>query len=130
MAKKKKSATPKISPVKGKSVAWYISTLEDWQAGIVTDLDKLILSAAPKITSSIKWAQPVYELNEPVAFIKAAKKHVTIGFWRGIELDDAKELLEGEGQKMRHVKIKNGASIPKAELKKMVKQAVKLNLAE
>jgi len=118
--------TPKVSAVKGKTVAWYIGTLENWQSQIVSDLDKLISSAASNATSSIKWAQPVYECDGPFCFIKAAKQHVTFGFWRGVDLEDEKQLLEGTGDKMRHIKIREPADIRKTVLKKMVKQAVKL----
>ena len=121
--------TPKVSAVKGKTVEWYIGTLEDWQAQIVSDMDKLISSSVPKATSSIKWAQPVYEHDGPFCFIKAAKKHVTFGFWRGVELDDEKGLLEGTGDKMRHIKIRDSGDIRKTVFRTMVKQAVQLNQA-
>ena len=85
--KSAKVPTRKTSPVKGKSVAWYIGTLEDWQQEIVREIDTIVQAAAPKATSSIKWAQPVYESDGPFAFMKAAKKHVTFGFWRGVELE-------------------------------------------
>lgn len=124
---KKVSKVAKVSPVKGKSVAWYIGTLEDWQQVVVREIDKIILSAAPKSTSSIKWAQPVYESNGPFAFMKAAKKHVTFGFWRGTDLDDEKSLFEGAGKKMRHIKVRSLDDVHKTVFKKMVKQAVKLN---
>ena len=130
MAKKKataKKAARKSSPVKGKSVAWYIGTLGDWRADVVGALDELLRKTAPKATSGIKWAQPVYELGGPFCFLKAAKGHVTIGFWRGVELDDPQSLLEGSGDKMRHVKIRENDRIPTAELRKMIRQAVKLN---
>ena len=122
-----KKKTTKVSPVKGKTVAWYVGTLEDWQAEIANQLDTLIRAAAPKASASIKWAQPVYELEGPFCFIKAAKNHVTVGFWRGVELDDEQGILEGAGSKMRHVKLTSVDDIQKTVFKRMVKQAVKLN---
>jgi len=133
MAKKKaakkvaKRTAAKSSPVKGKTVAWYVGTLEGWQAELVREVDQLIMATIPKATSSIKWAQPVYECQGPFCFMKAAKKHVTFGFWRGAELDDPKELLEGTGQKMRHVKLREIGDIQRTVFKKMIKQAAKLN---
>jgi len=120
-------STPKVSPVKGNTVAWYVGTLKDWRGDVVKQLDQLVMKAVPGATSSIKWAQPVYESGGPVCFVKAAKNHVTFGFWRGTEIDDPKMLLEGSGDKMRHVKIKDAESIPTSDLRKMIKQAVKLN---
>ncbi len=122
-----KKKTPKVSAVKGKTVAWYIGTLKEPQAEIVRELDALILATAPKATSSIKWAQPVYELDGPFCFLKAAKKHVTFGFWRGVDLRDDAGLLEGTGIKMRHMKLTSTSDIQKAVFKKMIKQAVQFN---
>ncbi len=134
MAKKKaarrqapKRTTSKVSAVKGKSVEWYISTLDDWRGDVVRQLDELVRKVVPAVTASIKWAQPVYESNGPFCFVKAAKNHVTIGFWRGIDVDDPNQLFEGTGDKMRHVKIKDAKSLPAAALRKMIKQAVALN---
>lgn len=127
---KKKTSTSKArvtSPVKGKSVQWYIGTLEKPQSQIVEELDKLLTKAVPDATSSIKWAQPVYELGGPFCFIRSAKKHVTLGFWRGVELDDPNEILEGSGTKMKHVKLGLSDKIDKPALTKLIRQAVQLN---
>ncbi len=59
--------------------------------------------------------------------MKAAKNHVTFGFWRGTDLDDDKGLLEGTGDKMRHIKVRSREDIQKPAFKKLLKQAVKLN---
>ena len=53
----------------------------------------------------IKWAQPVIEHHGPMAFIKASKNHVTFGFWRGADLKAPAGLLEGDGDRMKHLKI-------------------------
>ena len=113
--------------MKGKSVEWYIGTLDDWQAEIVTAMDGLITSSASGATSSIKWAQPVYESKGPFCFVKAAKKHITLGFWRGVALTDDHGLLEGTGDRMRHIRIRSMADIRKTVFRKMIRQAIKLN---
>ena len=60
-------------------------------------------------------------------FFKAAKKHLTLGFWRGVQLDDPKGLLEGSGQQMRHLKIRELKDIPKTQVGKWIRQARRLN---
>ena len=125
MAKKK--TVPKVSPEKGKTVESYIDRLDGWQAEAVAALHKLILAAAPQCTSSIKWAQPVYEQGGPFAYMKAFKNHVNFGFWRGVDLPDPKGLLEGTGDSMRHVKITSTKDIQPAAFKALVKAAVKMN---
>ena len=71
-----------------KTVENYIAQLEDWQAEIVSQVRHSILEAAPGANESIKWAQPVYEINGPFAYIKAFKNSVNFGFWRGIDISD------------------------------------------
>ena len=113
-----------------KTIASYASALGDWRAGTVHALDELVRATAPKATGAIKWGQLVYDLGGPMIFIKAASKHVTFGFWRGIELDDPNDLLEGEGDRMRHVKIREDDVPSMTQLRRWIKQAAALNAAE
>jgi hypothetical protein len=69
----------------------------------------------------------VFSANGPFAFIKPAKNHVTIGFWRGADLDDPRGLLEGNGVRMKHLKIPAPGTFDRAVLTAFVKQAVTLN---
>ncbi|KYK31625.1 MAG: hypothetical protein AYK22_02100 [Thermoplasmatales archaeon SG8-52-3] len=76
----------------------------------------------------IKWSQPVYEdENGPFCFIKAHKNHVNIGFWRGAVMKDPKKLLEGDGVKMRHIKLTQDSIINKKDISDFVKQGLFLN---
>jgi hypothetical protein len=113
--------------MKVKTVDEYVNGLRPEQAEIVAALRDLVRGAAPKATESIKWAQPVYESDGPVIFIKAHKSHVNIGFWRGAEMDDPEGLLQGDGDRMRHVKIASFKDIHKKALQSFVRQAVRLN---
>jgi hypothetical protein len=110
-----------------KTVDGYIAELESWQAEIVSQVRGIILQAAPQARESIKWAQPVYESGGPFAYMKAFKKAVNFGFWRGIDLDDPKGILEGSGEKMRHVKLTSLEDIDAAQFADFVRQAVELN---
>ena len=106
----------------------YIKDLEKDKAVIVKELVSIVTKAAPKGEKGIKWAQPVFwDDNGPFCFIKAHKNHVNIGFWRGVELKDPKGLLEGTGDKMRHIKIAGKGDIDKKAITDFVKQGVKLN---
>ena len=101
----KRSAAVTVSPLRGMPVLhWVRSHASAWQAGVIANLIDLVSGAVPDVTCSIKWAQPVFELNGPMAFIKLAAEHVTFGFWRGAELTDPAGLLEG-GERMKHLKI-------------------------
>src|SRR5689334_9927348 len=71
------SATPKVSPLRGLPVLqWVRSNASAWQAGVIANLIELVSGVIPKATCSIKWNQPVFALNGPMAFIRLAKDHV------------------------------------------------------
>lgn len=113
-----------------KTVDSYIAGLEDWQGEIVSQVRQIILQAAPEAGESIKWAQPVYEINGPFAYIKAFKNSVNFGFWRGVDINDSAGLLQGSGEKMRHFKLTSLEDINAPVFSDYVQQAVKLNLTK
>ncbi|HKZ54155.1 MAG TPA: DUF1801 domain-containing protein [Anaerolineales bacterium] len=110
-----------------KTVDGYILGLEGWQREVVTQLRKIVREAAPEAKESIKWAQPVYESHGPFCYIKAFQSAVNIGFWRGADLKDPGRLLQGSGEKMRHVKLTDEDAIQAEVLADFVRQAVRLN---
>jgi hypothetical protein len=63
----------------------------------------------------------------PFCFLRAHKNHVNIGFWWGSKMKDPKGLLEGEGVKMRHIKIYQNTKINSDAISDFIKQALTLN---
>ena len=113
-----------------KTVDEYIAAFDDWRTDAMKRLREIVKEGAPHSAVGIKWAQPVWEWNGPMIWMKAYPKHVDIGFWRGTEMDDPKKVLTGDGERMRHIKISSVADIPADALRELVKQAVKLNTAK
>jgi hypothetical protein len=113
--------------MRAKTVDAFVASLPADQQEIIAAVRRLVLAAAPGATESIKWAQPVYEDHGPFAYIKAGRPHVTFGFWRGVELDAGRDILESSGVKMAHVKLSSVGDIDTRLLQTLVKQAVKLN---
>jgi hypothetical protein len=114
----------------GKTVDGYIASLAGWQAEVVSRVRDLVRAAAPEAKESIKWAQPVFEQDGPFAYVKSFKHSVNFGFWRGAELDDPHGLLQGTGEKMRHIKLAGVDDIREEALAGFVRQAVALNRAK
>jgi len=56
-------------------------------------------------------------------YVNGFKSHVNVGFFQGAALRDPARLLEGNGQFMRHVKIKPGAPTNAAALSKLIVEA-------
>jgi hypothetical protein len=119
-----------ISPDKGKNIITYrdekIGT--EWQRSAFDQLNAIIMEACPTAKASIKWAQPVWESAEgPMIFLRSAAKHLTLGFWRGAELADPTGILEGDGDRMKHLKFKSLDGLDAALIEGFVRQAVALN---
>ena len=112
-----------------RTIEAYVANAGDWRGEAMKEIDEIIRKAAPMAKASIKWAQPVYESNGPFAYMKASAKHVTLGFWRGTELSDPKGLLEGGGDRMKHVKVTSHADVRRTQFAAWAKEAVKLNAA-
>ncbi|HEY1959057.1 MAG TPA: DUF1801 domain-containing protein [Polyangiaceae bacterium] len=133
--KQTKAAAPKVAgklpqsimPPPGSSVDEYVSKVVPWQRTVIEKLRNVVKAAAPSASESIKWGQPVYEHKGPFSYIKAHATHVNFGFWRGAELDDPKRVLQGEGERMRHVRILETHALDELTLAALVKQAVALN---
>ena len=110
------------------NVDGYVQALPAGQQTIVNRVRALVAAASPEAIESFRWSQPVYEANGPFAYIKAHKDYVNFGFWRGAVLEIPSGItLDGEGTRMRHVKIADAAEIQEESLKALVKQAVLLN---
>ena len=61
--------------------------------------------------------------DAPFAYVNAFTSHVNVGFFHGAELPDPAGLLEGAGKHMRHVKLKPGAAINSAALRRLIDAA-------
>jgi hypothetical protein len=57
------------------------------------------------------------------AYVNAFTAHVNVGFFRGAELADPEQLLEGTGKFMRHVKLKPDGGVDATALMKLIATA-------
>jgi hypothetical protein len=126
-AKTSKTTTPKVSPLKGTNVDDWAKKLTGWQADALKVLRALVTRHAPDSTLVMKWGQPVWEQNGPFAWLKPAAKHVSFGFWRGAEMNDPEGHLEGDGDRMRHLKVTSPSELKALPIEEFVKQAIELN---
>ncbi len=110
-----------------KTLDGYVAGLSGWRGDAVRTLLDLVTATAPEASGSIKWAQPVFESNGPAIWVRAYPRSVSIGFWRGAEMDDRHNLLLGGGDRMRHVTFRESDTIPSAVLADYITQALELN---
>lgn len=57
------------------------------------------------------------------AYVNAFQAHASIGFFHGATLPDPAHLLEGQGKRMRHVKLRPGTPVNDAALRKLIAAA-------
>ena len=58
-----------------------------------------------------------------IIYIAPLKDSVNLGFYRGVNLQDEKNLLKGTGKYMRHLKIKSINDVEIDEIKKLILEA-------
>jgi hypothetical protein len=61
--------------------------------------------------------------DAPFGYVNAFTSHVNVGFFYGAELPDPAGLLEGNGKRMRHVKLKPGVAVNSAALSRLIDDA-------
>jgi hypothetical protein len=125
--KKPARVVPKVSVLKGTNVDDWAKKLTGWQADALKIIRALVSRHAPDATLVMKWGQPVWEQNGPFAWLRPAAKHVSFGFWRGAEMNDPEGHLEGDGDRMRHLKVTSPDDLKTLPIEGFVKQAVALN---
>ena len=59
----------------------------------------------------------------PFGYVNAFTSHVNVGFYQGASLSDPAGLLQGNGKRMRHVKLKPGVPANNAALYRLIEAA-------
>lgn len=108
----------------------FIAALPDDHRKVAERIRALVAEVAPGAPVSIKWAQPVWESNGPFAYLKPFPITINFGFWRGSDLLDPDDLLDGDGIRMRHLRIVPGDPLPEDAIRAWVTQAIELNKAK
>jgi hypothetical protein len=63
------------------------------------------------------------KMTEAYAYILPHAKWVNLGFYKGADLDDPKNLLEGTGAKLRHIKLQSVIEANQPDIHAMIKKA-------
>lgn len=94
--------------MKNKEVDQFIADAPIEQQEILSCIRQLIFQTVSSIKEEYKWNRPVYKTNEMFAYLQTSKNYVTLGFYKGFEkINDSKNLLEGTGKTMRHIKLRS-----------------------
>ncbi len=103
----------------------FVKKIEPGQRKIVQKLRDIVKNTIPDSTEALKWSAPNFIVKKKLfASVHNYSDHVNFYFVKGAVLKS--KLLEGTGKGLRHIKIKDYASIPQVELKRLLKEAEKL----
>ena len=83
-----------------------IQTLPYEQQATMHKLRELIINTDPTIVETVKWGNPVYSRGRNLLSIVPHEKHANLQIWDGVALCNKYPVIQGEGQSMRHVKVK------------------------
>lgn len=105
-----------------KQVTEYIGNATEEQIVILEALRKLIHVTVDNISEEIKWGFAVFSQTKDFAYLQYAKKHITIGFYNIDKIQDPDNLLEGEGNTLKHIKIKSKDEIDSKIISQWLKE--------
>lgn len=105
-----------------KKVTEYIQKATQDQITILEILRKLIHENIDHVSEEIKWNMPVFNNGKVFAYMRFAKKHITLGFYNIDKILDPDRLLEGDGNTLKHIKMKSKDDIKPEVLLKWFKQ--------
>jgi|SRR6185312_15885277 len=93
---------------------------------IIRALRKFVKHEAPGLEESVKWGNGCWVKGKAfVAYVYSATDHVQFGFVRGSSLKDPNKLLEGNGQYVRHVKVRKTSDIDEKVFRAFLRQAAR-----
>ena len=126
----------KTSP--SKMIDQRIKELGDWRGTTLSSVRAMIKEVDPDVVEEWKWAKatspgtPVWSHNGGICTGEAYKSVVKLTFFKGASLKDPSGLFNSslEGNVRRAIDIKEDDKINEAAFKKLIGEAVALNLKD
>jgi hypothetical protein len=104
----------------------YLADQKPRNQRIIQALRKFVKQTEPRLSETVKWGNGCWVgTRGPVAYVYSATEYVQFGFFRGAALKDPKELLEGDGKYVRHVKVRKTSEIDERAFTALLKQAAR-----
>ena len=90
----------------------------------------LLADVMPGITE-VPWARQKIagygigpkKMSEHFCYLAPYKKHLNLGFMYGADLPDPRNLLEGAGKDLRHIKIRSAAQLDDPAIRELIEHA-------
>jgi hypothetical protein len=121
----------------GKLIDERIKELADWRGKTLSDVRGIIREADPDVVEEWKWVKrtnpgtPVWSHNGGICTGETYKNVVKLTFFKGAALNDPSGLFNSSlgGNTRRAIDIKENDTINEDALKKLIREAVSLNLS-
>ena len=102
----------------------YLKDQNPKNQAVIGALRRFVKRVEPKLTEAVKWGNGCWiGTNRPVAYVYSATGYVQFGFFNGSSLKDPKGLLEGKGNYVRHIKVRDASEIDERAFAGLLKQA-------
>ena len=114
-----------------------IAGIDDWRGALLARVREIVVSADPAIVEDVKWKKPskpegvpVWSRDGIVCIGEALKSAVRLTFPKGASMADPKNLFNArlDGNAVRAIDFAEGAKVPAAALKALVREAVRQNV--
>jgi hypothetical protein len=126
-----KKTPPANSDTASANITRRIEELADWRGETLARVRAIIHQADPEIVEEWKWmGTPVFSHAGIVCTGESYKSVVKLTFGKGASLNDPSHLFNSslEGNVRRAIDLREGEKIKEAALKKLIREAVSLNL--
>jgi hypothetical protein len=131
-----KSTTPLHEKSASKLIDERIGELGDWRGKTLAKLRRLVKDADSEMVEEVKWRKPSNPNGIPVWYHKGGvctgeiyKDHAKFTFFQGASLEDPSHLFNRPGTVRQAIDIHEADSINEASFKRLIQDAVALNLA-
>ncbi len=105
----------------------WLENLPEVKRSNVLFLRNILLSTSKEIGETIKWGNLTFTFgksNLVFIYTYATVDYINLGFLFATSLTDPKNLFEGTGKGMRHIKIRSESDIPVTQIKKWMKETL------
>lgn len=104
----------------------YLADQKPRNRAIIAALRAFVKRIEPGLAEAVKWGNGCWVgKSGPVAYVYSAPEYVQFGFFRGSALEDPTGLLEGEGQYVRHIKLRASSDIDERSFAGLLRQAAR-----
>ena len=102
----------------------YLEAQAPKNRAIIRTLRGFVKRTEPKLAEAVKWGNGCWVGSKgPIAYVYSDAEYVQFGFFDGAALRDPKGLLEGKGQYVRHIKVRNRSAIDERAFAALLRQA-------